>query len=123
MDLSIGSIANVHVVTLRGRFTLGAPVDEFRATTDTLMKAGNARFVVCLTEVPTMDSSAIGALIRLMTSSKKLNGDVKLVSPSKMVVQTLKIVGLLNLFEVFDNEQSAAQSFSQATAAPAAFTA
>ena len=120
MDLSISSIANVHVVNLKGRFTLGPPVDEFRATTDSLMKDGNARFVVCLSEVPTMDSSAIGALVRLTATSKKANGDVKLVNPSKMVIQTLKIVGLLNLFAIYDTDQAAAQSFNHATAAPGA---
>lgn len=120
MDISITSIGNVHVVNLKGRFTLGPPVDEFRSTTDALMKDGNARFVVGLSEVPTMDSSAIGAIVRLTATSKKANGDVKLVAPSKMVIQTLKIVGLLNLFAIYDTDQAAAQSYVQATAAPGA---
>lgn len=117
MDLSISSIGDVHVVNLRGRFSLGAPVDEFRSTTETLMKNGNARFVIVLAEVPMMDSSAIGALVRLTATSKKLNGDVKLVNPAKMVIQTLKIVGLLNLFAVFDTPEAAAQSFGQSAGA------
>ena len=117
MDLSISSIGNVHVITLRGRFSLGAPVDEFRSTTETLMKNGNGRFVVVLAEVPMMDSSAIGGLVRLTATSKKMNGDVKLVNPSKMVVQTLKIVGLLNLFGVYDSAEAAAASFGQGAGA------
>ena len=117
MDLGISSIGNIHVLNLRGRFTLGPPVDEFRSATDALMKSGNARFVITLAEVPMMDSSAIGAVIRLVTHTKKAGGDVKLVNPSKMVVQTLKIVGLLNLFAIYDNEQTAAQSYSTVPAA------
>lgn len=116
MDLSISSIGNVQVLNLRGRFTLGPAVDEFKTTTDTLMKGGNARFAICLAEVPTMDSSAIGALIRLTAAAKKAGGDVKLINPSKLVVQTLKIVGLLNIFAIYDSEQAAAQSYSHATA-------
>ena len=34
------------------------------------------------------------------------------VNPSKFVVQTLKLVGLLNLFEIFPDTQAAAASFS-----------
>jgi len=37
---------------------------------------------------------------------------VKLVSPSKFVVQTLKLIGVLNLFETFDDENLAVQSFN-----------
>jgi len=36
---------------------------------------------------------------------------VKLVNPSKLALQTLKIVGLVNLFEIFNDEGQAVQSF------------
>jgi anti-anti-sigma regulatory factor len=51
-------------------------------------------------------------LSRLLTLSKQQGGSLKLVNPSKFVVQTLKLVGLLNLFEVFLETQAAAASFS-----------
>jgi hypothetical protein len=37
--------------------------------------------------------------------------NIKLVSPSKFAVQTLKLVGVLNLFEVFDDDDKAVESF------------
>ena len=58
-----------------------------------------------------MDSSGIGLFSRLLTSTKQGGGSLKLVNPSKFVVQTLKLVGLLNLFEVFPDANSAAASF------------
>ena len=39
-------------------------------------------------------------------------GSIKLVQPSKMVLQTLKLVAVLNLFEVFETEEQAVQSFT-----------
>jgi hypothetical protein len=36
---------------------------------------------------------------------------VKLVTPSKFVVQTLKLIGVLNLFQIFEDENAAVQSF------------
>ena len=35
-----------------------------------------------------------------MASAKQRGGGVKLVAPSKFVVQTLKLIGVLNLFEI-----------------------
>jgi hypothetical protein len=36
---------------------------------------------------------------------------VKLLTPSKFVVQTLKLIGVLNLFDIFQDENAAVQSF------------
>jgi anti-anti-sigma factor len=58
-----------------------------------------------------MDSSGIGALVRSQTSAKQKGGAVKLVNPSKLVVQTLTLVGLLKIFEVHPTDAEAIQSF------------
>ena len=50
-------------------------------------------------------------MVRLLTSAKHKGGAVKLVNPSKLVLQTLKMVGLLNIFEVFEDEAQAVASF------------
>jgi anti-anti-sigma regulatory factor len=42
---------------------------------------------------------------------KQRGGSIKLVQPSKMVLQTLKLVAVLNLFEVFESDEEAVQSF------------
>ena len=59
-----------------------------------------------------IDSSGIGVLVRSLTTAKQRGGNLKLVNPSKLALQTLKIVGLVNLFEIFNDEGEAAQSFS-----------
>jgi anti-sigma B factor antagonist len=59
-----------------------------------------------------IDSSGIGVLVRTLTQAKQHGGSLKLVSPSKFALQTLKIVGLLSLFELFDDETQAIQSYS-----------
>jgi len=58
-----------------------------------------------------VDSSGIGALVKIMTSIKQRGGAMKLVSPSKMTIQTLRLVGVLQLFEVFEDENAAVASF------------
>ncbi len=111
MDISVRSQAGVGIIKLRGDLKLGEGVDAFRKELDELLANDTARIVVNLGEVRMIDSSGIGALVRSLASSKQRGGALKLVQPSKLALQTLKIVGLLNLFEIFDSDDAAIQSF------------
>ena len=111
MDIEVRSQGQVKVIKLRGRLGLGESVDRLRATVDDLLGAGENRLVFDLGELATVDSSGIGLFSRYLTSTKQQGGSLKLVNPSKFVVQTLKLVGLLNLFEVFPDTQAAVASF------------
>jgi len=112
VDIEVRSQGTVKIIKLRGRLALGESVERLRATVEDLLSSGENRLVLDLEELATMDSSGIGLLSRLLTLSKQQGGSLKLVNPSKFVVQTLKLVGLLNLFEVFPETQAAAASFS-----------
>ncbi len=100
------------MIKLRGRLGLGESVDRLRATVEDLLGGGENRLVFDLGELATVDSSGIGLFSRYLTSTKQQGGSLKLVNPSKFVLQTLKLVGLLNLFEVFPDSQAAIDSFS-----------
>ncbi len=112
IDVRKHSENGVHVIHLRGDLKLGDPVDGLRQACLDLMNEGDTRLVVNLSEVPMIDSSGIGVLVRTLTQAKQHGGALKLVNPSKFALQTLKIVGLLSLFELFDDETQAIQSFS-----------
>lgn len=112
MDIDVRKHSNVQVIKLRGDLKIGGPVDGFRQTVEDLLGNGDSQIVVNVAEVPMIDSSGIGALVRLLTIAKQRGGALKLVGPSKLAVQTLKIVGLLNLFEIFDDDSQAVSSFS-----------
>jgi len=111
VDIDVRNQGPVKIIKLRGRLALGEPVDRLRATVEDLLGAGDTRLVLDLEELTTMDSSGIGLLSRFLTATKQQGGSLKLVNPSKFVVQTLKLVGLLNLFEVFTDSQAATASF------------
>ena len=111
MDLSVLKQSDVQIIRLRGRLNLGDAVDSFRDVVERLLEEGEDRILVNLSEVPLIDSSGIGALVRFQTSAKASGGSIKLVQPSVFVRKTLKMVGLLDLFETFDDEATAAASF------------
>ena len=111
MDIDIRSQGNVKVIKLRGRLTLGESVDRMGQTVNDLFNAGEPRLVVDLGDVSMVDSSGIGLLVRCLAGAKQRSGSLKLLNPSKFAVQTLRMTGLLHLFEVFDNEEQAVASF------------
>jgi anti-sigma B factor antagonist len=112
LDINVRKRSEVELVQLKGALKLGQAVDGLRKTMEELMAAGDTRLVLNLAEVPMVDSSGIGLLVRFLASAKQRGGNLKLVSPSKFTVQTLRLVGVLNLFEVFDNDEAAVASFS-----------
>jgi anti-sigma B factor antagonist len=111
VDISVRKQAQVQVVRLRGDLKVGDAVDAFRKTMEENLTAGDTAMVVNLGEVKAIDSSGIGVLVRSLTSAKQRGGTIKLVNPSKFAIQTLKLVGVLNLFEIFDDETAALASF------------
>ena len=111
MDISVRKYGTVHVIELRGDLKIGESVDGFRQAIEQLFDAGECRVVVDVGAVPMIDSSGIGVLVRSLTSAKQRGGALKLVNPSKLALQTLKIVGLINLFEVFNEQAQAVESF------------
>lgn len=91
---------------------MGPAVDSFRQILQQALGSGDTRIVVNLAEVPMIDSSGIGLLVRSLGSAKQQGGNIKLLNPSKFAVQTLRLVGVLNLFEIFEDEDRAVQSFT-----------
>lgn len=112
MDISVRKRLEVQVVQVRGPLRLGEAVDELRQVIEEAIGNGDTRIVLNLAEVPMIDSSGIGLLVRFLASTKQRGGDVKLVQPSKFAVQTLRLVGVLNLFAVFDDDDAAVESFA-----------
>jgi len=112
LDINVRKYSQVQVIRLRGDLKIGDPVDSLRQTLEELFGGGDYCLVVNIAEVPMIDSSGIGLLVRSLTTSKQRGGSLKLVNPSKLALQTLKIVGLVNLFEIFNDEGQAVQSFS-----------
>ena len=111
MDIDVRSHNRVKIIKLRGRLNLGESVDRMRETFDDMINAGEIFFLVDLGEVAMVDSSGIGLLVRCLTAAKQRSGTLKLLKPSKFAVQTLRMTGLLSLFEVYDDEEKAVSSF------------
>jgi anti-sigma B factor antagonist len=115
LDIDVHKQSDISIMKLRGAFRLGPAVESFRTSVDQAFKEGGPKIIVNLTEVNSMDSSGIGALVRSQTAAKQHGGAIKLVNPSKLVLQTLNFVGLLHVFEVHPDDNAAVNSFGSQT--------
>jgi len=101
----------VKIVKVTGRLVMGSELDRFSAALNELLSQSHSKIVLDLEEVPMIDSTTIGVMVRCLTSAKQIGGSVKLLKPTKFIVQTLKMVGLLNLFPTYEDLPEAVASF------------
>ena len=111
LDINVRKRSEVHVIQLRGALRMGGAVDGLRQAMEEVLSSGGHYLVINLHEVPMIDSSGIGLLVKFLTLAKERGGNIKLLNPSKFAIQTLKLVGVLNLFEVANDEEKAVASF------------
>jgi anti-sigma B factor antagonist len=111
VEIDVRTQDQVKIIKLRGKLSLGPSLDRANETLRDLLDAGESRLLLDLEEVPMIDSSGIGVLVRHLTAAKQKGGALKLLNPSKFAIQTLKLVRVLSLFEVLDNQETAVKSF------------
>ncbi len=76
------------------------------------ISAGSCRIVVLhLGEVAFIDSSGFGMLVRLLTSTRRASGDLKLCNVPADVYKVLKMTNLITLFEAHESEEDAVSAF------------
>ena len=114
VDINVRKKSDVQLVHLRGDLRLGPPVNELRQTLEELVSSGDTHIVLKLADVPMIDSSGIGLLVKFLTNVKQRGGSLKLVKPTDFATKTLRVTGVLNLFEVYDDDEAAVASFEHA---------
>ncbi|MGB6386989.1 MAG: STAS domain-containing protein [Terriglobales bacterium] len=112
LRMSTRALEGVLVVDCSGRLVFGEESASLRDTVKNLL-AQSPKVVLNLREVNYIDSGGLGTLVSLYTTARNAGGAVKLASLSQRVGDLLQITKLLTIFEVFDDEASAARSFKQ----------
>jgi anti-sigma B factor antagonist len=103
---------NVQVISMHGNLMVGDAVDTLRRTITQTLGSGNSRIVFDMSDVKMLDSSGIGVLVRTLTAVKQRGGNAKLVNPSEFALQSLQRVGLVELFQIYHDEETATDSFA-----------
>jgi anti-sigma B factor antagonist len=102
----------VVILETSGRVTLGEGSSTLRRTIRELAQNGSTHIVLDMAEVDYMDSSGLGELMASRTTVLSFGGRLKLLSVSPRVRELLAVMHIDSIFEVFDDEKLAVESFS-----------
>jgi len=103
----VGEISIVEVTGKLTSFESGA----LRNSIAQLLKEGRKLILLNLSGLAYLDSSGIGDLVQAYMSVIKRGGEMKVVGLSDKVEEILKITQLYQVFQEFQDERSALQSF------------
>jgi len=104
----------VIVVDLAGKIALGETSQQLHSELRSMVEAGNKNILINLANVKTIDSSGLGTLVAGYTTVERAGGQLKLTSLSDKASELMTITKLYTVFEVFDDEPAAVNSFTKA---------
>lgn len=116
LALETRDVGKVTIIRCKGRMVAGAESESVRSHVDWLLRDRRA-IVLHLGEVEFVDSSGIGTMVRTLTSTRRLRGDLKLCNVPEHVGKVLRLSQLTKLFDCHDSEDSAVAAFYRASAA------
>ncbi len=116
LRLSVRMIEGVSVVDCSGRIVFGDEAGALREFVKELLKH-NKNVIISLGNVNYIDSGGLGTLVGLYTSARGSGGTIKLSNLTHRVGELLQVTKLLTVFEVFDSDEKAVQSFSRSAVA------
>ena len=99
-------VGDVLIIQCHGRIVAGNEVYTLHAYVgDSIVKYGEV--VLQLDQVEFVDSSGLGALVRLMQAARAQGGDLKLSGVPPKIRKTLEMTNLLPQFETYDSVEEA----------------
>lgn len=104
-------VNGVTVLALDGRIVLGEESNSLREKVKSLLAAGKKKIVLNMSNVTYIDSAGLGALVAAHHSSKTQGASLRLSNLGAKFQEVLQVTKLLTVFEVFDSETAAVQSF------------
>ena len=117
MEIDKRHVNDITILDLKGRLTVDDGAELLRDTVASIIFQGDRKVVLNLAGVPYMDSGGLGELVRCSLIAKRDNGAVRLVNLTSRITDLLTITRLLVIFDTYDSEAAALESFGDAAAA------
>lgn len=113
MPLLVGrrEIEDITILDLSGRLVAGSEASDLRRELDHLKNGRRDRVILNLKEVEYIDSTGLGTMVIGHSVANDAGGAMKLLNLSKRSAQLLILTKLATVFEIFDDEQAAINSF------------
>jgi anti-sigma B factor antagonist len=102
---------DVVILDLKGKILIGEGIDVLRDSINNTINEQETKVLLNFAEVPYLDSTGLGEVVRSYTSIKKAGGVVKIVNLTNKVKDLLSVTKLITVFDTFEDEDKAIESF------------
>jgi anti-sigma B factor antagonist len=112
MEIVEQRVGDVTILRLKGRLELDDGDIILRNHVDGLVAQGRVNVVLDMTDVTRMDSAGIGMLVGKYMTVKNRGGILRLLHLTDRTSRLLHVTRLETVFDIFEQEDAAIQSFS-----------
>ena len=111
MEITERTVDTITILDLSGRLTIGDGAQLLKDKSESLVFQGRNRLIVNLANVPYIDSGGLGQLVACYTTLAKAGGRLTLLNVSTRNHDLLSITKLVAVFDTFESEQEAIDSY------------
>src|SRR4030081_4138102 len=104
MQITERALADVMILDLKGKITLGEGDELLKDKVNSLVNQGHRKILLNFADVPYVDSAGLGEIVRTYTTVSRQGGSLKLLNLTKRITDLLSITKLLTIFDTFDSE-------------------
>jgi anti-sigma B factor antagonist len=116
LKLIVRTIDDIVIVDCNGRIIFGEESADLRDTVKMVISQSK-RVVLNLSGVTYIDSGGLGTLVALYTTARNNGGAIKLANLTQRVGDLLQVTKLVTIFDVYNSEEEAIESFRKGAAA------
>ncbi len=106
-------VGEVTVLDLKGRLRVGGNAVALHKSIRCLVLEKKLLILLNLADVTYIDSCGLGELVASQISVENKGGEIKLVGLTEMLRELLTVTRLLMVFDAYDKEAEAVQSFAE----------
>ena len=111
LQISIRESADVTILDLQGRVTIGVDSDLLNAHLKKLVAGGVRKLLLNLEDVTQLDSLGISAVVATYVSLSRQGGSLKLLCSSGRMQDVLRVIRVADFIPTFEDETQALASF------------
>ena len=104
-------VDGVSVVALDGQIVLGEESNSLREKLKSLIAQGKKKIVLNMANIKYIDSAGVGTLVAAHISATTQGASVRLCHLGRKFHEVLQITKLLTVFDVYESEAEALNSF------------
>jgi anti-sigma B factor antagonist len=110
LEIAKREVEGIVILELIGRLVAGGTA-ALQTEATALLRQGSKQVILDFTSVPFIDSSGLGILVAIHSEFQNADGAAKLLHLSKRNLQLLVLTKLSIVFEIYDDQRAAIDSF------------